>query len=215
MNVEIILGFAIGFFLRSIALLAFLWIMIKIQKFEFAWLPLIGAAFLASALDTIPYAGHFIAVPVLYFCVWKITHSTLFPDAAFTVILSYALMRCLGWILLTINLSGFLATSALNHHEEKTNAPPIAVVVRTNQPEPKISKEVNKIAEKLSVKGITKGAGNPMLTFQYGAKSYVISLGDATSVSTEEGLVTVKFLEAGENFVTLGIHGEKIKYPLK
>lgn len=206
-NVEIIIGYTIGFFLRAIALLTFLWIMIKIQKFDYEWLPLIGSAFLASGLDMIPYVGHFIAVPVLYYCIWKITRSTIFPDAAFTVILSYALMRCLGWILLTVQFSGFHATSAMDA--------PAAEVVSTNQIARTVSTPADKIAKNIFVKGISKGADSAMVTIQYGTKNYILSLNEPVSISTDEGLVTVNFVEAGADFVTLTIRGEKVKYAVK
>ena len=83
----------IGFAIRSVALFAFLLIMIKIQKLYFTWLPLIGATLLGTVLDMVPLVGHFIAVPALYLCIWKITRSSLYPDAAFTVALSYAMVR--------------------------------------------------------------------------------------------------------------------------
>ncbi|HEU6449592.1 MAG TPA: hypothetical protein VFV23_14250 [Verrucomicrobiae bacterium] len=213
MNVAFIIGFVIVYFLQSTALLAFLWIMIKIQKFDYAWLPLIGSAFLAGGLDLIPIVGHFIAVPVLYICIWKITRSTIFPDATFTVVLSYALMRCLGWILLTVGMSNFHAT-AMFHNDDETNEVMMVTAPATNPP-PEISKAANKIAEKISIKGISRGAGSTMATIQYGSRDYILSLNEAVSISTEEGLVTVKLVEAGDDSVTLTVRGEKVKYSLK
>lgn len=209
-----IIGFAIVWFLQSIALLAMLWIMIKLQKFDYAWLPLIGSAFLASALDMIPVAGHFIAVPVLYFCIWKITRSTLFPDAAFTVVLSYALMRGLGWVLLSFSLGDFHATSAMEENEV-TNAAPIVAVQSTNQIKHEISRATKKIASNISIKGVSHDASGGMVTIQYGAKSYMIPFGKAVSISTDDGLVTVYFRETTEDSVTLEIHGEKVNYDIK
>jgi hypothetical protein len=214
MVVEII-GLAVILFLQSVALLAVLWVMIKIQKLDYSWLPLIGAAFLTSALDLIPIVGHFIAVPVLLLCVWKITRSTIFPDAAFTVVLGYALMRCLGWILLTIEMSGFHATSAMSSDDVETNSVPIVAIQPTNPVTQKISKPSDKIVANISVKGISRDTNSALVTIRYGVKNYIIPLHKAVSISTEDGLVTVRFLEAGEKSVTLGIRGEEVKYAIK
>ena len=56
----------IEFAARTAVLLGLLWVMIKLQKFnrryEYRFLKLLGAAALASGLDMIPHAGHFLAV---------------------------------------------------------------------------------------------------------------------------------------------------------
>src|SRR4029077_21201696 len=58
----------IEFLIHSTIPLGLLWIMIKIQKFDYNFPALLGSAFLAGGLDLIPHFGHMIAVPVLYFC---------------------------------------------------------------------------------------------------------------------------------------------------
>ena len=77
---------------RTVVLTLLLWLMVKLQKLNYFFLGLLGSAAVACALDTIPYVGHYLAVPVLYLCIWKITQASLMPDAVFTVVVSYALM---------------------------------------------------------------------------------------------------------------------------
>ena len=81
----------IEFGIQTAFLLAALWIMIKLQKLNYNFPGLLGCALLASALDKIPYVGHYIAVGALLYCVWLLTRSE-YVDVAFTVFVGYALM---------------------------------------------------------------------------------------------------------------------------
>ena len=217
--IAIVIGLIITLPLRFVALLAFLLVMIKIQGMNFRWLPLIGAAFLASLLDTIPFVGHFIAVPVLFVCVYKITECEMFPDASFTVGVSYACMRCLGWVLLAYAPGPHIGNYH-NNYADSTNLPPVAIVETTNQaPVAEMalapSGPVDKVASNISIKGVSHVGSDAMVTIQYGKKSYVISLGEATTISTDQGMTAVHFVKTSDKDVTLSIKGQEVKYALK
>jgi len=83
------------FAVRTAVLLGLLWVMIKLQRFnrkyEYRFLKLLGAAALASGLDMVPYAGHFLAVPVLWVGVKKVTHAD-YVETLLTIAVSYALV---------------------------------------------------------------------------------------------------------------------------
>jgi hypothetical protein len=216
------IGLAMGFAFRFVVLFAFLWVMIQIQKFQYELLPLIGAAFAAAALDMIPFVGHYMALPVLYFCIWKITRASLFPEAVFTVGLSYASTYCLTLILLAYApVPGYHPKSARNTNYDLASLAPMPVEQSTNQPEQPaqppqtISVPENKIAAGISVKGLSGSANDAMVTIQYGKKDYIISLGEGTTISTDEGLATVHFVKADGNHVTLSVSGQEVKYALK
>jgi hypothetical protein len=184
-------------------------------------LPLIGAAFAAAALDMIPLVGHYMALPVLYVCIWKITRASLFPEAVFTVGLSYALTYCLTLILLAYApVPGYHPKPARTNYDLASLAP-MPVEQSTNQPEQPaqppetISVPENKIAAGISVKGLSGSANDAMVTIQYGKKDYIISLGEGTTISTDEGLATVHFIKADGNHVTLSVSGQEVKYALK
>lgn len=85
----------IEFAVRTVVLLGLLWVMIKLQRFnrkyEYRFWKLMGAAALASGLDMIPYAGHFLAVPVLWVSVKKVTHADYF-ETLFTMGIAYTLL---------------------------------------------------------------------------------------------------------------------------
>jgi hypothetical protein len=221
-NIEYLtIGLAMSFGFRFVVLFAFLWVMIQIQKFQYELLPLIGAAFLAAALDMIPFVGHYMALPVLYFCIWKITRASLFPEAVFTVALSYAGMYCLTLILLAYApVPSYHPTMAHDDFGDDTNFQALAAVQTTNQvqaPETPSAPLVpeNKVAADISVKGISGSANDAMVTIQCGKKDYVIALGEGTTISTEEGSATVRFVEAGKNDVTLAVGGQEVKYAVK
>lgn len=217
-------GFLVGlivvaFVIRFVLLMVGLLIMVKIQNFDFTWLPLIGSAVLASALDLIPLVGHFIAVPVLYLCVWKCVRCDSYKDATFTVGLSYALVRSSTWILAAYLPSGNLhSLAAHNNFDGDTNFMAIAQTQSTNQlpqMDPPPAEETSKINTDISVSGISRMANNTMVTIQSGRKTYSLSLGEGTTISTDKGSVRVHFLEASANDVTLDVDGQKMKYALK
>ncbi|HTY88298.1 MAG TPA: hypothetical protein VMB80_12595 [Candidatus Acidoferrum sp.] len=94
MLAELLLRF-IEFAVRTVVLLGLLWVMTRFQRFnrkyEYRSLRLVGAAILASAVDLVPYAGHFLAVPVLWVSVKKITRADYF-EAFWTIAVAYGLV---------------------------------------------------------------------------------------------------------------------------
>jgi hypothetical protein len=214
------IGLVINFGVRFVLLVVFLRTMIHFQKLNFTWLPLIGAAFLAAGLDMVPLVGHYIAVPALYLCIWKITNCDLFPDAVFTVALSYALTFMVTLILLAYTpVPKFHTASTQDYNfDDLTNAPAVAVVQPTNQvadtavtPAPANPSD-SKIAADISVKGVSGIGNNALITIQYGKKDYIISLGEGVTISTDEGLTSVRFLETDGDVVKLAVNGQTVKY---
>lgn len=212
----------VTFGFRFVVLLIFLRVMIQFQKMNFTWLPLVGAAFLAAALDMVPLVGHYLAVPVLYLCVWKITNCELFPDAVFTVALSYALTFMMTLIFLAyVPAPKFHTAASQDNFDFMTNAPEVAVVQPTNQvadtattPAPPTipNPPDNKIATDISVKGVSGGAHYALVTIQYAKKDYIISLGEGVTISTDAGLASVRFLETDGDVVKLAVNGKTVKY---
>jgi hypothetical protein len=226
----LVIALAINFLFRFVLLTVFLLIMIKIQKLEFTWLPLIGSALLASALDMIPLVGHFIAVPVLYLCIWKIAKCEIFPDAVFTVGLSYALTRALSLIVLAYAPMPHLPPRTEANYDFYTNSPTVAMVQPTNvtetesTPEPAPSAPDNPPASapqnNLATTGISlvgvSGEGNgAIVTIKYGQKDYSISADEGVTLATDSGVVPVRLLGADEKQVTLDIDGQTQNYPVK
>src|SRR5258708_27284030 len=89
----LLLGLSIHLAMQTVFLVAALWIMIKLQKLNYNFLGLLGAAALASAIDLIPLPFHIaslISCAVLLFCVTKVTGAE-YVDVKFTVFVGYAL----------------------------------------------------------------------------------------------------------------------------
>lgn len=132
----------IEFALQTAILLGLLWGMIKIQKldqhttYRFLWL--LGAAALATGLDMIPYAGHYLAVAALLLCIKKTT-GVPYVDVLFTVAISYALMFGVNLFILG-SLLGDLRPSARNSEEFEIVAQQQAIkkehqtAIKTNLP---------------------------------------------------------------------------------
>jgi hypothetical protein len=219
-----ILILAIEFLINTGILLALLWIMILLQKLDYHFLGLLGSAALASGLDMIPHIGHLLAVPVLYFCIWKVTRSCIFPDAAFTVVIAYALKFCVNLFILGM-LMGNLRPSENDGDESAAQAPatetqPVTVAQKsvpdavTNSAPTADANEAEAIVQQFSIKGITRNADKSSLTLQSGKKTYTIFLGQLASVQTDDGLVSVRFTDLGADSVTLNIKGTPVKCPV-
>jgi hypothetical protein len=221
-----ILILGIEFLIHSVILLALLWIMIKLQKLDYNFLGLLGSAALAGALDMIPHFGHMLAVPVLYLCIWKVTQSSLFPDAAFTVMISYALMFGVNLFIIG-SLMGDLRPSDKNIGEDESSTQKLAgesqlvavtnkfvQVTSSNQLQTSDAKQAEEIAKQFSIKGVTRNSDKSAVTLQSGKKIYTIFLGQLISVQTDDGLVSVRFTDLGKNWVALNIRGIEVKCPL-
>jgi hypothetical protein len=221
-----ILILGIEFLIHSVILLLLLWIMIKLQKLDYNFLGLLGSAALAGALDMIPHFGHMLAVPVLYLCIWKVTQSSLFPDAAFTVMISYALMFGVNLFIMG-SLMGDLRPSDKNIGEDESSTQELAgesqSVAVTNKPaqdaannqlQTSDAKQAEEIAKQFSIKGVTRNSDKSAVTLQSGKKIYTIFLGQLVSVQTDDGLVSVRFTDLGKDWVALNIRGIEVKCPL-
>ncbi len=221
-----ILILAVEFLIHSGILLALLWIMIKLQKLDYHFLGLLGSAALAGGLDMIPHFGHMLAVPVLYICIWKVTRSSIFPDAAFTVVIAYALMFCVNLFIMGM-LMGDLRPSDNEMGGDESPVPERAVAAQpsvganpslkdpdANSVQTTNTLEAEAIAHQFSIKGITRNAGQSSLTFQSGKKTYTLFLNQLVSVQTDDGLVSVRFIDLGPDWVGLDIRGTRVKCPL-
>ena len=175
-------------------------------------------------LDIVPLVGHFIAVPVLYLCVWKITRSSLYPDAAFTVGLSYALVRCLSFIVAAYIPFGFHPKSQEAKYDLNSLAPdPTNAIARVNTPAPEDpppppplrEQTDNQFARDISINGVSRAADGAMVTIRAGKKNYILSQGEGTTVSTPAGTLAVRLLNADPDSVTLSVNGEPVKFPVK
>src|SRR5262249_18158676 len=83
----------IHFAVETVFLVAALWIMIKVQKLNYNFLGLLGAAALASAIDLLPLPfriADFISCTVLLLCIARVTGAER-VDVMFTVFVGYAL----------------------------------------------------------------------------------------------------------------------------
>lgn len=95
-----ILSYVVEYFGLLTVLMIALTIMIKIQSLQYKFLAVLICAAIAAGLEMIPVAGHYLAVAFLYMAIAKVTGADMYPDAAFTVAVSYALMFCMNLFVL-------------------------------------------------------------------------------------------------------------------
>jgi hypothetical protein len=239
MSLEII-SYGIEFAIQTAFLVVALWIMIKLQKLNYKFLPLLGAAALASGLDMIPYAGHYLAVPALLYCVWKVTEAEMVPDVVFTVVISYALMFGMNlWLLGSMmgdlrpsaldgkNAGGLPPEAAAAVEDTAPTNPPAALVQPTNpapvKPEAVAAtppsqtnvaappRPAQEYVNQLSLKGLVRSSTRPMATIQSGTRTYTIGVRETVFVEMGSEKVAVRCVEVEENSVILNLAGENVR----
>lgn len=215
---------------RTVVLTLLLCLMVKLQKLNFFFLGLLASAAIACALDTIPYFGHYLAVPVLYLCIWKVTGASLMPDAVFTVVVSYALMFAVNVLLFTALIGDLRAHTDEGDRAEippavaaaKPVTPANAPVPATNQVVQNVStnspnknaKSAGEILKDVSVKGATRNGDKSMLILQSGKKNYELEVGVPTLLQTPSGSCHIRLLNVGATWATVEVNGEAAYLPI-
>src|ERR1035437_7208346 len=210
---------------RTVVLTLLLWAMVKLQKLDYFFLGLLGSAALACALDTIPYFGHYLAVPVLYFCIWKVTHASLMPDAVFTVVVAYALMFALKVLLFTALIGDLRMSTSSDENDPvppavaaakpapSVPAPVPVPVPATNQhaasPAKTPSKSAEEILKEITFKGLTQNGDTSMLVVNANKKNYTLMTGETTVVQTASSTCHIRLVAMSANWGTLEVNGEE------
>ncbi|HXF10811.1 MAG TPA: hypothetical protein VN625_08510, partial [Desulfuromonadaceae bacterium] len=220
----------ISFVLQFFVLFIVLWLVLKVQKTEYSHVALFGAAAVASALDMIPYYGHYAAVAALLWILHQMMHIDWLHTAP-PVIIGYAVKLCFAvWVigLLLGNLRSNLDTLSNAMAEKKpTNevstaassgsaTPPEAE--GTDSTAPAGSKPggyptnevpralIRKAISLFSMKGIM-GSQRPAAVVDSGVKTYNIWPGDSIAMQTAFGRVTTHCDGLTNNSVMLHISG--------
>ncbi|MDR3457927.1 MAG: hypothetical protein P4N60_10810 [Verrucomicrobiae bacterium] len=219
--IGLLIGLLIAFVAHTVLLTVALWVMIKLQGLNYNFLGLLGSAVLGGGLDMIPFVGHPLAVVTLYFCIWKMTQASMFPDAAFTVVVAYALMFAFNMLVLTA-LMGDLRPDL--HHpragepDDSTNVMLESAGVITNPPvaaKPAVvSKAATQAAKDLAIKGVTRNGDSSSVAILAGGKNYFASLNKVTLIQTGDGVLSVRPTALGDKTVTMEINGEPVTLPL-
>jgi hypothetical protein len=203
--------------------------MVKLQQLNYFFLGLLGAATLASGLDMIPYFGHYLAVPILYLCIWKITQSTL-VDSIFTVLVSYALMFLVSVCLITVVTADLRGASRAYKDPDDEQAAPTLY----DKPETSIATETNRsthstltplaaknakiaadLGKKLTLKGITQNGNKSMALIGYQGKTYSFYQGEPISLIGPDGPTPVKLTQVGLDWANLEFDSFPIVLKLK
>ena len=205
-------------------LLLALWLLTKIQRFRYKFPALLGSAALATGLDMIPFVGHYLAVPVLLFCLRRATREG-FTNVAFTVGISYALVFGMNLFLLG-SLLGDLRWSARASHKHETvaqeeptqapagppgqNAKPDKIFLPMPA-QPVVQPKKPAVANGFSLKGISTGASNATAIVFTGVKTYTIALGETFPMDTANGRVSVSLRNITESSASLIVAGEPVE----
>lgn len=216
-----LIGFLIVLVAHTALLTVALWIMIKLQGLNYNFPGLLGCAVLAGGLDMIPFVGHPVAVVTLYFGIWKMTRASMFPDAAFTVAVAYALMFAFNMLVLTA-LMGDLrpdlrppgmdadATTETNSLDSvPAQSVPSAATNKIVVPSTE-SKAAKLAAQDLVIKGVTRNGDNSSVSIKAGGKTYFAPLNKITLIQTGDGVLSVQPVILGDKTLTLMIGGQPV-----
>jgi hypothetical protein len=219
----LIVGLGIEFVIQTAFLTLALWVLVKLQKFQFNFPGLVGSAALASIVDFIPFVGHYLAVSVLFLCIAKVTREKG-GDVIFTVGVSYALTFGMNLFLLS-SMMGDLRVHARSRdsvpvtqavenfaddEEETTNS--VATTNKSTQaadPAPVIVK--GKPPEGLVLKGIVNGSRTASVMLSAGEKTYTLFVGDSTHIDTGNGLQEVALVKVKETTAVFNIDGQWVE----
>lgn len=223
-------NYLIHFAVQTVFLVVALWIMIKLQKLNYNFLGLLGAAALACAIELIPlpyYISDLIACTVLLFCISKVTGAE-YVDVKFTVFIGYALMFGMNLWLLGA-LIGDLRPSAreAEHHpvteemddnDDTATAPQTAPAATNRTPvaaKPQTVKSPEETLPPLSVKSLIRNGAKSSVTLQSDSDSRIIFLGDTELVHTTTGSLKVRFDGLTNQLVLLTVGEQQVKLPAR
>lgn len=210
-----IIYYLVAFLFHSTLLLVVLWIMIKLQGMNYSFLGLLGSAAAAGALDMLPYVGHVLAVITLYICITKMTRASMFPDAAFTVAVGYALMFAAKVLAFTA-LVGDLRPSALDQTTDSSSQPPAIVAaagqpVSTNTAPPLPAAKSNEVADfvnQLTITGVTENGNNSSISIHFNGKDYLLFCGDTATLQAKDRNVLLRLEQVKNKILTFSIRGQ-------
>jgi hypothetical protein len=218
-----IMFYGVEFLFHSALLMAMLWVMIKCQSMNYTFLGLLGTAAAGGALDMIPYVGHVFAVVALYFCIVKMTRASMFPDASFTVAVSYALMFAVKVLVFT-TLIGDLRPAGLdraNSPSDNPPPPPLAAAktdptdssatnispANPSSPAPKAN-AADGFVRQFVIKGATRNGEKSSAIINFGGKTFTLFLGDTFSLPVDHKMVQVTLSNVDSQRLTFCINGE-------
>lgn len=220
-----IIYYGIEFLFHSLLLMAMLWIMIKFQSMNYTFLGLLGTAAAGGALDMIPYVGHAFAVIALYFCIVKMTGASMYPDAAFTVSLSYALMFAVKVLAFTA-LIGDLRPAGLDRIQlSSDNPPPSRKAAAKLDPETPSAtnaspanlpsrppEQKDNIADgfvrQFVIKGATRNGDKSSAIVNFAGRTFTIFQGDTFSLPVDDKMVQITLSNVDSQRLTFDINGQ-------
>jgi len=225
--IQEIVGYSIRYLVSTGFLLLALWLMVKIQKFQYNFLGLLGSAALAGGLDMIPYVGHYLALPTLYLCLMKVTREDM-TGVIFTAGISYALVFVMNLFLLG-SLMGDLRPSFLQAREAEPKAQEATeeteTDVETNQSvAPRQAANAASVAPDkaqaapqsslapagLTLRGVIKSSKNPMAMISSRGKTYTIAIGESIPLQGADKSAKATLETVEDSSVIVSIAGEKV-----
>jgi hypothetical protein len=221
-------GFAIELAVQTAFLTLALWIIIRFQKRDYNFIGLAGSAALSCGLEIIlaHFIGwgfaSFVVVPVLIFCMTKVTRGDHI-DVGFAVAVGYTLTMVMDVWLLGM-LMGDLRVSAKSDEvqvtvrvrddgtTETTNIveqSPKEIAAAVKIKEVGLRKAIQEMTDKLAVKGVTQGK-TPLAMISSGRKTYMLTVGESFVMGNNETNAVVTCKEIEEHKVIVEVEGKPV-----
>jgi hypothetical protein len=219
-----IIYYGIEFLFHSALLMLMLWIMIKFQSMNYTFLGLLGTAAAGGSLDMIPYVGHAFAVTTMYFCIVKMTRASMFPDASFTVAVSYALMFAVKMLAFTYLIGDLRPASMDRVNLTSDDSPPPRIAaaepdpaeptatkappVNLPPPAPKDNAIADGFVRQFVVKGATRNGDKSSAIINFAGRTFTVFQGDTFSLPVDDKMVQVTLSNVDSQRLTFSINGE-------
>jgi hypothetical protein len=211
-----IVGYGIEGFVRFVLYSFILWIMIKIQKFNYNWPGLLLVSGASIAISYIPWVGPYLAYPVLIFGLRSVTGADIAPDIIFTVGITRAVMFCVNLFIIGAlmgDLRPDLNASArtdgeeaemaeVEDEEEEESAPQ-----KEAGPSYTLANSKHPKAKDLTLRGISINSSRAMAIVGAGRNFHTVSTGECFKVQSGNISTTVRCDEITKSFVLLTLDG--------
>jgi hypothetical protein len=202
-----------------------LWIMIKIQRFNYNWPGLLFVSALSIAISYVPEVGLYLTFPVLIGGLHAVTGASIAPDILFTVGITRALMFAIHLFVLgglmgdlrpDLNASARTNDEGIEMAEEEESEesepeplePPKPVKPPTpSGPTYALARSSHPKAKDLTVRGVTLNSTRSMVIVGSGRNFHTISTGECFQVKGTKAPTTIRCDEITKSFVLLTIDG--------
>ena len=188
-----ILACSVEGFVRFVLYTIILWIMIKIQKFNYNWPGLLLVSGASIAISYVPWAGVYLSYPVLVFGLHTLTRASIAPDIIFTVGITRAVMFVIQLFLIGSLMGDLRPDLSANARTDEDEDVEMADTEEANEEEAPSKPATNAFtligsthprAKELTLRGVSINSSKALAIVGTGRNFHTISTGECFTVQS-------------------------------